>query len=120
MTRRPPRSTRTYTLVPYTTLFLSGDHAFHLTRAQQDAEPKIIDPCIIGNDRQVARLRRPDRRDQILGNAAQPKPPASIVMPSCSSPSNAAVAVANNLRSEERRVGKECVSTCRSRRSPYH
>src|SRR3546814_9293169 len=23
-------------------------------------------------------------------------------------------------RSEERRVGKECVSTCRSRRSPYH
>src|SRR3546814_14020696 len=25
-----------------------------------------------------------------------------------------------NLRSEERRVGKECVSTCRSRWSPYH
>src|SRR3546814_14898057 len=25
-----------------------------------------------------------------------------------------------NLRSEERRVGKECVSTCRSRGSPYH
>src|SRR3546814_7024269 len=24
------------------------------------------------------------------------------------------------LRSEERRVGKECVSTCRSRLSPYH
>src|SRR3546814_15958033 len=24
------------------------------------------------------------------------------------------------MRSEERRVGKECVSTCRSRRSPYH
>src|SRR3546814_11667948 len=24
------------------------------------------------------------------------------------------------LRSEERRVGKECVSTCRSRWSPYH
>src|SRR3546814_614060 len=23
-------------------------------------------------------------------------------------------------RSEERRVGKECVSTCRSRRAPYH
>src|SRR3546814_15896529 len=23
-------------------------------------------------------------------------------------------------RSEERRVGKECVSTCRSRRPPYH
>src|SRR3546814_9683536 len=27
---------------------------------------------------------------------------------------------ATNPRSEERRVGKECVSTCRSRWSPYH
>src|SRR3546814_18217997 len=26
----------------------------------------------------------------------------------------------NAMRSEERRVGKECVSTCRSRWSPYH
>src|SRR3546814_18554923 len=26
----------------------------------------------------------------------------------------------DDLRSEERRVGKECVSTCRSRWSPYH
>src|SRR3546814_16107583 len=26
----------------------------------------------------------------------------------------------NGNRSEERRVGKECVSTCRSRWSPYH
>src|SRR3546814_3735823 len=30
------------------------------------------------------------------------------------------VALENALRSEERRVGKECVSTCRSRWSPYH
>src|SRR3546814_13542687 len=29
-------------------------------------------------------------------------------------------AVADHVRSEERRVGKECVSTCRSRWSPYH
>src|SRR3546814_16643831 len=28
--------------------------------------------------------------------------------------------LAQRLRSEERRVGKECVSTCRSRWSPYH
>src|SRR3546814_2920840 len=27
---------------------------------------------------------------------------------------------ADHRRSEERRVGKECVSTCRSRWSPYH
>src|SRR3546814_7878059 len=30
------------------------------------------------------------------------------------------VGTAGGLRSEERRVGKECVSTCRSRWSPYH
>src|SRR3546814_11622603 len=30
------------------------------------------------------------------------------------------VAEGNPGRSEERRVGKECVSTCRSRWSPYH
>src|SRR3546814_18578753 len=32
----------------------------------------------------------------------------------------AALADAAVTRSEERRVGKECVSTCRSRWSPYH
>src|SRR3546814_1938987 len=30
------------------------------------------------------------------------------------------IAVQLQRRSEERRVGKECVSTCRSRWSPYH
>src|SRR3546814_19479851 len=28
--------------------------------------------------------------------------------------------ISSLVRSEERRVGKECVSTCRSRWSPYH
>src|SRR3546814_12539790 len=32
----------------------------------------------------------------------------------------AAIVVDQAGRSEERRVGKECVSTCRSRWSPYH
>src|SRR3546814_8231120 len=41
------------------------------------------------------------------------------------SPTSAQNVVAGNRacalwRSEERRVGKECVSTCRSRWSPYH
>src|SRR3546814_14578830 len=31
-----------------------------------------------------------------------------------------AVRTIDAIRSEERRVGKECVSTCRSRWSPYH
>src|SRR3546814_3107281 len=30
------------------------------------------------------------------------------------------IEVMEDLRSEERRVGKECVSTCRYRWSPYH
>src|SRR3546814_4115796 len=33
---------------------------------------------------------------------------------------SAAATVDGASRSEERRVGKECVSTCRSRWSPYH
>src|SRR3546814_2336450 len=33
---------------------------------------------------------------------------------------NAGFATTQGSRSEERRVGKECVSTCRSRWSPYH
>src|SRR3546814_20071794 len=32
---------------------------------------------------------------------------------------DASILVAGEFRSEERRVGKECVSTCRSRWSPY-
>src|SRR3546814_2130146 len=39
-------------------------------------------------------------------------------------PVSGGIAAANagslTFRSEERRVGKECVSTCRSRWSPYH
>src|SRR3546814_5786304 len=35
-------------------------------------------------------------------------------------PGGCAKAAAIDARSEERRVGKECVSTCRSRWSPYH
>src|SRR3546814_19148955 len=31
-----------------------------------------------------------------------------------------AVLLGDRIRSEERRVGKACVSTCRSRWSPYH
>src|SRR3546814_5092679 len=40
-----------------------------------------------------------------------PEPPLSL-------PANTRITF--DRRSEERRVGKECVSTCRSRWSPYH
>src|SRR3546814_18532776 len=38
--------------------------------------------------------------------------------PACKNP--ATIGATSRRRSEERRVGKECVSTCRSRWSPYH
>src|SRR3546814_12595293 len=55
---------------------------------------------------------------QLQGNFLQPMiqkqavdvPPAVLLF----------AVVAAGMRSEERRVGKECVSTCRSRWSPYH
>src|SRR3546814_14250881 len=37
-----------------------------------------------------------------------------------SNPLPPAARLPGSVRSEERRVGKECVSTCRSRWSPYH
>src|SRR3546814_10328472 len=45
---------------------------------------------------------------------SRPHPPKSAAAKPSSSASTAP------RRSEERRVGKECVSTCRSRWSPYH
>src|SRR3546814_11385031 len=47
---------------------------------------------------------------------------AGVEAPEPTSTSSAAVRIDLLIlrRSEERRVGKECVSTCRSRWSPYH
>src|SRR3546814_17682706 len=101
MIRRPPRSTRTDTLFPYTTLFRS------YTRISGAAI------CV----RQLPWQRGAG------GHAG-----TSQIWAHCS---GAAVPrgtdgghhLANSCgarRSEERRVGKECVSTCSSRWSPYH
>src|SRR3546814_11870370 len=46
----------------------------------------------------------------------RPRPRASLVELLRADPAGAIA----RARSEERRVGKECVSTCRSRWSPYH
>src|SRR3546814_17461508 len=46
--------------------------------------------------------------------------PASSASASSRSRTKATGCPRNDSRSEERRVGKECVSTCRSRWSPYH
>src|SRR3546814_11755051 len=49
------------------------------------------------------------RQDHVAVRGAQPRE-ALVVAP----------LALRQQRSEERRVGKECVSTCRSRWSPYH
>src|SRR3546814_10972420 len=47
-------------------------------------------------------------------------PPANVPPVSFALLLNLVAVAGTSDRSEERRVGKECVSTCRSRWSPYH
>src|SRR3546814_9425263 len=48
------------------------------------------------------------------------EPFCGLFMRTAGGPDAQSVASVTDRRSEERRVGKECVSTCRSRWSPYH
>src|SRR3546814_2978699 len=57
----------------------------------------------------LRRIRRDLRAAPVGGNPLADRRPVG-----------AAPDLRSALRSEERRVGKECVSTCRSRWSPYH
>ena len=50
---------------------VGGDHLLHLPRAQQLAEPLIVDAGIVRGDGQILDARCDDRVDQPLGNAAQ-------------------------------------------------
>src|SRR3546814_987979 len=62
--------------------------------------------------------------DVCSSDLAPSTPPRRTREPRCSSTIWTSSALrrpcAAGSRSEERRVGKECVSTCRSRWSPYH
>src|SRR3546814_19873088 len=100
MIRRPPRSTRTYTLFPYTTLFRSRQHA-HPHRDQRGGRQRARRQYPGG--RRAATQRRVARDAALDGRRSDQRP-----------------ARERPSRSEERRVGKECVSTCRSRWLPYH
>src|SRR3546814_15927223 len=116
MIRRPPRSTRTDTLFPYTTLFRSQnalDIAFlwsgaalpgHVTLAEyahRGAYTLIATALLAGLS--VLVVLRP-------GEAATRGPRVRGL---------GGLWIAQDvLRSEERRVGKAGVSTCRSRGSP--
>src|SRR3546814_14463763 len=105
MIRRPPRSTRTDTLFPYTTLFRSTIWRVTPTTpvavpaavaAPQDAAPDADEMPDVG-------------ATSGAGTAPGAEPEAEPDASSDGTP----------IRSEERRVGKECVSTCRSRWSQY-
>src|SRR3546814_13642540 len=123
MIPRPPISTRTDTLFPYTTLFLSANRKAGI---QDGADPPSF---------RTAWLVGAHRRNPFLDHLHRPCPcrPFDIENPVIVSPafagkkyavlglarSGMATVAARVNRSEERRVGKEWVSTCRSRCSPY-
>src|SRR3546814_12703872 len=112
MIRRPPRSTRTDTLFPYTTLFRSivrvviaeGPRFPKLARTFYLAGPQVMTAMVA---EQLANAAASGEVD--LGEIGR-ETAANLFIN----------LVRGEPRSEERRVGKECVSTCRSRWSPYH
>src|SRR3546814_12866529 len=116
MLRRAPRSTRTYTLFPYTTLVRSGAlRRFGLQRMREaagefnDVEAALNVAAGISNHLAMfGRKRARQFFDILLNQFLEAEHDA-----------RAALRI-HSGRSEERRVGTECVSTCRSRWSPYH
>src|SRR3546814_11414328 len=125
MRRRPPRSTRTDTLFPYTTLFRSDENgdrlvAGGLQRQQLGGNPLgqfLVDAAIDQDGAGLEQALADDRELFLVLVLAVGLFRLVVVQ-------DGAVqhATDNSLkgRSEERREGKECVSTCRSRWSPYH
>src|SRR3546814_14149735 len=108
MIRRPPRATRTDTLFPYPTLFRSvEDHPFGTIARFDEAldDLQALDD-LLGLE---LRLRRREVFHQVDAFLLQ----VEIF-------EEHADRLGADARSEERRVGKECVSTCRSRWSPLH
>src|SRR3546814_17315528 len=110
-TRHPLRSTRPDTLFPYTSLVRSGRPAPAAARPPDPRRPMgqgggtRRQPPDPRHERRSRRLRR----DRARGGKA-----AAEFWRHCPLLRSGAG------RSEERRVGKECVSTCSSRWAPYH
>src|SRR3546814_13624110 len=115
MIRRPPRSTRTDTLFPYTTLFRS-----YIPQAGgADTVIGIVNGTLKAGISGISEFQQfaKEGRIRILGITTAERMKGLDDVPTFKE-SGYDVEVAN--RSDERRVGKECVSTCRSRGSPYH
>src|SRR3546814_13273616 len=128
MIRRPPRSTRTDTLFPYTTLFRSCVFAGSLVRPLGGA---VADK--VGGIKSLSVMYVIAAIALVLVSSAPASAVAAlglfVVAMLAFGMGNGAVfqlvpqrfrQEIGVMRSEERRVGKECVSTCRSRWSPYH
>src|SRR3546814_18467975 len=115
MIRRPPRSTRTDTLFPYTTLFRS--HGF------TDVEVNVsggYDPTEVAEDSRLVRSELATYKKLGVATSLNPRmagswPGATFTAPPVSIP---AAHFGIGHRSDERSVGKECVSTCSSRWTP--
>src|SRR3546814_19106452 len=117
MKRRPPRSTRTDTLFPYTTLFRSGELAQHVL---QDPAVAVVVGLLRGVDAHRGGERdlagphlEPAWHRVALAEAGQADHVDHLV-------AGQAERLRRLPRSEARRVGKEGVRTCRSRGSANH
>src|SRR3546814_13707779 len=112
MIRRPPRSTRTDTLFPYTTLFRSTGNPFFTTDTAAALRGAEIGAEIVLKATKVDGIYSADpNKDPNATRYSRISFDEAIVR---------RLEVMDATRSEERRVGKECVSTCRYRWSPYH
>src|SRR3546814_14974278 len=129
MIRRPPRSTRTDTLFPYTTLFrssgaLEGDDLGAVLLGQL----AVVDGALDAAHRHAgeilplgeAALGQDVGAGGVVAGVDDLHHVATLVGVRHGGDDEVDPALVEELRSEERRVGKECVSTCRSRWSPYH
>src|SRR3546814_15376876 len=85
------------------------------------AEDRIPDAGLAGHD---AALRTGFGRIAPLSGERVVHPVGAVVVlalvPGVGAPGDGVGGLQHHARSEERRVGKECVSTCRSRWLPYH
>src|SRR3546814_18024751 len=118
MIRRPPRSTRTDTLFPYTTLFRSKN-------ADADLERTVADRQYAHADAQVRRIRHfAPIIDFEAGDDGLP-PVVQFEHADRAQEARADGFDVNDvrdvvdMRTEERRVGKDSVSTCRYREMAY-
>src|SRR3546814_18604610 len=118
MIRRPPISKRTDTLFPYTTLFRSISTPMgHLEAKHAPAMAAM---------RRISPIQRIGQPEDIASAAEFLLGPNASFITGIDLPVDGGVIAAQlfgserAFRSEERRVGKECVRTCRYRWSPYH